>query len=279
MQKGSSAQATPGLRTRTYVAVALLGLFSAFLAFVGWGANSGPPRRSLLMISLDTVRADHLSAYGYELDTSPFLRRLSSQGARLSQAYAASATTGPSHATIFTSLYPLAHGVLKNGLSLGGEHPTLAEILGRVGYDTVGIVSSFVLDARFGYARGFDRLDDDFDAETSSEKSKTWTGFDVTAGFDRRANDTTDRAVQWLEGRSADSPPFFLFVHYFDAHAPYDPPEPYRSRFAEGREAKKSPASECEALRCRDRFCRRRGSPPRRVAGPDGARREHLGGL
>ncbi len=211
-----------------------------WLAVVGWSHFSEPAQTNLLLVSLDTVRADHLSAYGYAADTSPFLRELSSEGARLSQAYSASATTGPSHATIFTSLYPLAHGVLKNGMNLGAGPATLAELLGREGYETVGVASSFVLDARFGYARGFDRWEDDFDPSTSTVKAETWTGFDVTSGFDRRANEATDRAVGWLETRSARSRPFFLFVHYFDAHGPYDPPEPYRSRFAGGALAENS---------------------------------------
>ena len=114
---------------------------------------SGPP--ALLLISLDTTRSDHLSVYGYPRQTSPRLDAFARQGVRFAAAYAASASTGPSHATLFTSLHPIRHGVLKNALPLGDEHETLAERVGDHGFQTAAVVSSFVLDAKFGFAQGF----------------------------------------------------------------------------------------------------------------------------
>jgi choline-sulfatase len=125
------------------------------------------------------------------------------------------ATTGPSHASLFTSLYPLSLGYLDNFQRLNETAPTLAEILSQNGYDTAGVVSSTPLNTRSGLARGFQSFDDDF---TDGGKDKL------------RAKDTTARAARWL--RRPSEKPFFLWVHYFDPHQPYAPPIKYLARFA-----------------------------------------------
>ncbi len=189
----------------------------------------GPP--GLLLISLDTTRSDHLSAYGYPRETSPELDALARQGVRFEAAYAASASTGPSHATLFTSLHPLRHGVVKNGVPLAEDRETLAEQLRANGFQTAAVVSSFVLDAKFGFAQGFDVYDDDFVAEEATVSLSEWEGHEVPGGFDRRGDHTTRRALHWLrEGRDP-ARPFFLFAHYFDPHLSYAPPEPFATRF------------------------------------------------
>ena len=104
-----------------------------------------PDGPNILLISMDTTRRDHLSAYGYGRKTTPVLDAIALQGVRFDKAYAPMATTAPSHASIFTSLYPLAHRVIKNGVVLDEAHDTLAEILHRHGWDTAAVVSSFVL--------------------------------------------------------------------------------------------------------------------------------------
>jgi len=193
-------------------------------------AESGPAP-NLLLITLDTTRADHCSVHGYERDTTPELRRLAEQGARFDRAYAPSPSTAPTHASIFTSLHPLEHGLVKNGLRLDGRFDTLAERLARRGYETAAFVSSFVLNRKFGFAQGFDVYDDKFERKDASVWwVERWWGFEVPEGFDRRADETTMRANRWLIHREGDRP-FFLFVHYFDPHAPYDPPERFASRF------------------------------------------------
>jgi arylsulfatase A-like enzyme len=190
---------------------------------------SGPP--ALLLISLDTTRSDHLSVYGYPRQTSPQLDALARQGVRFAAAYAASASTGPSHATLFTSLHPLQHGVVKNGLRLAEERETLAERLRAHHFQTAAVVSSFVLDAKFGFAQGFDLYDDDFAPEEATVTTSKWDGREVPGSFDRRGDHTTRRALHWLrEGRDP-ARPFFLFVHYFDPHLSYAPPEPFATRF------------------------------------------------
>ncbi len=118
------------------------------------------PRPNLLFISLDTVRADHCSVYGYDRDTTPNLDALARNGVIFERAYAPTATTGPSHSTMFTGLYPITHGVVKNGLNLSDDFTTLAERLNGAGYVTGGVASSFVMDHKFGYGQGFAVYDD-----------------------------------------------------------------------------------------------------------------------
>jgi choline-sulfatase len=195
-------------------------------------ACAGRPVPNVLLVVVDTLRADHTSAYGYARDTTPRLRALAEQGVRFENAYAPVGLTAPSHASLFTSLHPLTHGVVRNGLALGDEHVTLAEYLAVRGYQTAAVVSSFVLDREFGLGQGFAFYDDHFDPAEATVELAEWEGHAVGEAFDRRADHTTRRAVAWLrETRSADSP-FFLFVHYFDPHAPYTPPASAAARFA-----------------------------------------------
>ncbi len=223
------AVATAGGRLGAHArGVALAVVAAGALACVP--APPGPPP-NLLMVSLDTTRADHLSAYGYARDTSPNLRAVAGEGVRFHTVYAPTASTGSSHATLFTSLSPPATGVLKNGMPLAEDHVVLAERLREAGYQTAAAVSSFVLDARFGFGQGFDAYDDDFDPADATLSVREWEGHEVEGSFDRRADHTTDHAIRWLQESRDPERPFFLFVHYFDAHLPYQPPPPYRERF------------------------------------------------
>src|SRR5262249_52183388 len=119
-------------------------------------------RPNVLLVTLDTTRADHTSAYGYRRPTTPRLAQLAQEGVRFQIAYAPMAATTPSHATIFTALEPRTHGVLRNGASLASSRLTLAEVLERHGYQTGAVVSAYPLHRTFGLARGFDTYDDDF---------------------------------------------------------------------------------------------------------------------
>jgi arylsulfatase A-like enzyme len=192
------------------------------------GRESGAP--NLLLVSLDTVRRDHTSVYGYERETTPRLERFAEEGVRFELAYAPSATTGPTHATLFTSLHPITHGVVKNARVLKPGLVTLAERLGEAGFATGGIVSSYVLAARFGYAQGFASWDDRFDPATATVRNQSWEGAPVEV-FDRTADVTTARALAWLDEARPRERPFFLFVHYFDPHAPWVPPLEHARRF------------------------------------------------
>ena len=197
-------------------------------------------RPNVLLISMDTTRADHLSVYGYERETSPSLRDLAAQGMLFEIAYSSSATTAPSHASLFTSLAPVSHGVVKNGRPLGAEFDTLAELLGGAGYETAAVVSSYVLSEHFGFAQGFTHFDADFSQADVLAGDRVWEGQIVKGKFYGRADDTTRRALEWLDERANPDRPFFLFVHYFDPHTPYIPPSDYVPPFVPGaREALK----------------------------------------
>jgi len=203
-------------------------------SLIGLAAGCSPAphgRTNVLLVSIDTLRDDHCSVSGYALPTTPGLERLAAQGTRIELAYAPTATTGPTHASILTSLYPIAHGVVKNGVNLDGGFETLAETLSDAGYGTAGVVSSFVLDAKFGYGQGFDTYDDDFDPESATIDRTFFGGKPIEGSFDQIASRTTDKAARTLQDLGRTGRPFFLFVHYFDPHNPYVPPEPFSGRF------------------------------------------------
>lgn len=213
--------AAPMSRSRktitTVVALLLNVLFTALA--------QSEPRPNIVIVSIDTLRADRCSAYGYRRETTPNLERLAQEGTLFENAYAPMGQTGPSHATLFTGLYPTAHGVIKNGRVLPDAQNTLAERLTELGYDTAAFVSSFPLERRFGLQQGFATYDDEFLHGQGSVDIRTWEGETPKKAFDRKGNFTLARALSWLDGRRTDSTPFFLFVHLFDPHSPYKPPQ------------------------------------------------------
>jgi arylsulfatase A-like enzyme len=195
----------------------------------GWPEQltSGSARGfNVLLITLDTTRADRLGCYGSAEAATPVLDHLAAGGIRFDDAVTVAPITLPSHTTILTGLNPPNHGVRHNGeFHLTGDHETLAETLGEEGYETAAFVSAFVLDARFGLDQGFDRYDDQV-AVAASTTAATFT----KPIYERSATRVTDAAIQWLSSPSRRSP-FFCWVHYFDPHSPYQPPPPYAARF------------------------------------------------
>jgi arylsulfatase A-like enzyme len=191
----------------------------------------GADRPSVLLITIDTIRADHCSTYGYRRLTTPTLSRVAEAGVLFQNAYAPMATTGPSHATMLTSLYPRSHGVVKNGFILDRRAQTLPEVFREAGYETAAIVSSFPLHGKFGLDQGFDRYDDEFEGHGGAPKPRKWEGMVIESHFDQDARVTTDKALQWLGSQRRDGQPFFLWVHYFDPHGPYRPLDSYRNLF------------------------------------------------
>lgn len=176
-------------------------------------------RPNILLITLDTTRADHLGCYGYGKPTSPNVDRLASQGARFVSAFASLPITLPSHTTMMTGLYPFRTGVRDNGpASLPASTPLLASILKGRGYQTLAYVSSVVLDRAFGLDRGFDVYDD-------SVRVGRPEAFD----YDERAASQVNQAI--FESKTKIEEPFFLWVHYYDPHMPYVPPHPFVDRF------------------------------------------------
>ena len=185
----------------------------------------GPRARdlNLLLITLDTTRADSLGAYGSKDSETPNFDRIAARGVIFEQAMTAVPLTLPAHSSLFTAKYPPQHGVRDNGgFELDAHQTTLAERLAAAGFRTGGFVGAYVLDRRWGIAQGFDAYVDDFDLDKAKGQA--------AASVERPANEVADRALAWLD--TAASSRFFAWVHFYDAHSPYDPPEPYRTRFA-----------------------------------------------
>jgi arylsulfatase A-like enzyme/Flp pilus assembly protein TadD len=201
----------------------LLGVLTALagLSSAGCGRRQQP---NLLLVTLDTTRADHLGCYGYPLARTPVIDRLAAEGVRCTDAVTAAPITLPSHATILTGLYPPTHGVRDNGTyALGNDAVTLAERLKRAGYRTQAIVSALVLNRRYNLTKGFDGYDDDL-----------WTEHQPKLFLirSRPGPRTAERAVRWLSSWELEKPrrPFFLWMHLFDAHQPYSAPIAERLR-------------------------------------------------
>ena len=177
----------------------------AGMAVLAGLTGCSPQPLNLVVISLDTLRADHLGFYGYDRPTSPTLDRLAQSSVIFDNALSPMPTTGPSHFSLLTGLYPHSHGVYRNGQQLPDHLGTLGSILSSRTYKTAGFVSGLPLtDDLSGLARHFDHFDDDFEQRR------------------RDGAVTVDRAIRWLQGD--DQSPYFLFVHLFDAHGPYHPP-------------------------------------------------------
>jgi len=168
---------------------------------------------SILLITLDTTRADRLGFEFDQIDT-PELAALAARGLRFTQAYSTVPTTLPSHTSMLTGLYPTEHGIRENGRRVSEKLDLLADLLKQENYTTAAFVSGFPLASQFGLARGFDHYDDEFGGDRA----------------ERDAGQTTARALAFLQ--RSQSEPLFAWVHYFDAHEPYEPPEPFRSRYA-----------------------------------------------
>jgi arylsulfatase A-like enzyme/tetratricopeptide (TPR) repeat protein len=206
-------------------AVALVAVVTCALAWqAGWIPRLAWHRAApnLLLVSIDTLRADRLGCYGYAAAQTPVLDALAGRGVRFAAATTVTPLTLPAHASLLTGTFPAYHGVRDNGgFYLGDDQQTLAETLKAHGYRTGGFVAAFVLDRRWGVGQGFDTYFDDFDLSR----------YDMSVGLDaaqRPGHEVVDRALAWL-GTGAG--PFFAWVHLYEPHSPYTPPEPYRSRF------------------------------------------------
>ncbi|PYT19827.1 MAG: sulfatase [Acidobacteria bacterium] len=180
--------------------------------------QSRPP---IILISVDTLRADHLGCYGYRSVATPNIDRLASTGTLFSQVNAQTPLTLPSHASLFTSKYPSGTRVTDNGEQLAPGAVTFAAQLKAMGYRTAAFIGGFALDHRFGLNKGFDYYDSPFDLRLSS-------GGD-TGDLKRPANEVVQAASTWIAENA--SAPFFVFLHLYDLHTPYDLPRQLQLRF------------------------------------------------
>jgi len=182
-----------------------------------------PEELNIILITLDTLRSDRLSCYGSERVDTSNIDALAREGVIFTNAASTVPFTLPAHSSMMTGTYPPYHGVRENvGAMLPDDIPTLAERLRDGGWATAGFVSSFVLDGRWGIDRGFDRYFDDFDLEEYDTPDM--------GSVQRTGDETVAEAVGWLDERPAGQP-FFLWLHLYDPHEPYTPPEPFNTRY------------------------------------------------
>jgi len=181
-----------------------------------------PEALNVVLVTIDTLRADHVSCYGGSPVATPHLDRFAREGVRFDSAASTVPFTLPAHASIMTGLYPPRHGIRENvGAFLAADLPTLAELLAASGRQTAGFVSAFVLDSRWGIGRGFGRFFDDFEPTETANPN--------LGSVQRPGDETLAEALRWLDARDPTSP-FFLWLHLYDPHDPYEPPEPWASQ-------------------------------------------------
>src|SRR4029077_20884016 len=175
---------------------------------------------NVLVMTLDTTRADRLGAYGYAGIQTPNIDRLARGGVLFEQAATTAALTPPAHSSLFTSKFPPEHGVRDNGgFFLDPRETTMAEVLKDRGFKTGAFIGAYVLDSKWGLNQGFDTYFDDFDLS----KYKT-----ISLGaIQRPGNEVIDHGLQWLD--TVANQRFFGWMHLYDAHSPYEPPEPYKT--------------------------------------------------
>jgi arylsulfatase A-like enzyme len=201
-------------------------LIGSVLAMVVGGAScpgKPVPPAGIVLITLDTTRADHLGCYGDASASTPNLDAFSKEAVRFDQAMTAVPTTLPSHATMFTGVYPPSHGVRYNGMfRLGDASVTVAERLHDAGFSTGAVPAAYPVFVKSGLSQGFDTYRDLF-----SEPGNAVLG----PAAERKAADVTRIGLEVI--KAAGTKPFFVWLHYYDAHYPYEPPFPYSSKFRE----------------------------------------------
>lgn len=178
-----------------------------------------PKIKNVLLISIDTCRADHLGCYGYDKKTTPNIDAVAKKGFLFENVISPIPLTLGAHSSMLTGTIPPYHGIHDNlDYSLTESNLTLAEILKEKGFKTGAVISTFVLDSQFGISQGFDYYNDDFE--------KLFKSMGIN---ERRAEETSRIAMDWIEGHKDEK--FFFFLHYFDPHEEYAPPEPFKSKF------------------------------------------------
>ncbi len=193
---------------------------------------------NVFFVVMDAVRPDHLSCYGYARKTTPNIDKIANEGVLFENALSASIWSPPSHASMFTGLYPSHHGVLGENLYLSGEIPNIVEIFHSKGYQTFGICPNIFITPHFGFHRGFDKF---FDASLNFGLLKKHFLDWIIFGFETEPRALMYRWIyhaiifqkikEWITFSRKKNKPFFIFVNYFDAHLPHRPPQPFKQRF------------------------------------------------
>ena len=210
--------------------LALIFLAIAILENPLWAASSPPASKpDVFLITIDTLRADHVACYGYKQVETPAIDGLAADGVRFTQAFTHSPITNTSHITILTGLLPSVHGVTDFAVPLSPQHVTWAELLKKQGYQTAAFIGAVILDSDTlapGLNRGFDFYDN---FPTKTDTKERW------GRVERRATTVVEHAESWLEKHPTGphNTPRFVWVHLFDPHDPYEPPPPFSERYAQ----------------------------------------------
>jgi arylsulfatase A-like enzyme/uncharacterized protein HemY len=199
---------------------------SALLLLLALAAPAAAASQNIVLVTLDTVRADRMGFLGSQRGLTPSLDRLATRSLVFERTFSQAPITTVSHASLLSGTYPQFHRVNDFGVPLATSLPWLPELLRNAGWQTAAFVGSLILDPRAGLAPGFDRGFGSYDAGFRVRRGRT---DDRYQSMERRGAEVVDRAVSWLAARPEG--PFFLWVHLFDAHDPYDPAPPFASRF------------------------------------------------
>jgi choline-sulfatase len=209
--------------------VKIYGLFFCcfLISATVWADEASPARasqRNVYLITIDTLRSDHVGCYGYERIETPAMDQLAKEGIRFAQAFTPSPITNTSHASILTGLLPSAHGVSDFGVPLAAAHPTLPELLQKQGYRTAAFIGAVILDSKT-LAPGLDRGFEFYDNFPQQHQTKSRWG-----RLERRGMDVVQHAEDWLDTHIK-AEPHFVWVHLYDPHDPYEPPPPYSEQY------------------------------------------------
>lgn len=230
---GGLAARWPGLRVGSVLA--LVWPLARFGPAVAPSAQAPVGAPDVVVVTLDTTRADRTSPWGHELGHTPNLAKLAEGGVLFEAAFAPIAVTGPSHTSLWSGQGTWSHGVLLNGVPVPGDLPLLAERMRAEGWEGAAFVSAYVLEQKVGLDRGFSVYDDDLTQRGGLDTllpARLWATLgrwrDPDLVLERRGDHTVDRALAWLERRDR-SRPALVWVHLFDPHGPYTPPEGFAS--------------------------------------------------
>ena len=217
----------------------VLCLAPLLLSACGGRPEYSGPYKHVILITMDTTRADHLSCYGAPAGATPHLDALAAQGTRFADVTTPAPTTLAAHTSIMTGSWPHTHGVVRNGFTVNEQNRMLAELLHEAGFHTAAFLGSFALESRFHFDQGFDHFDEDF----------TILFGDGTADQNqRRGEDVTAAALRYVARVKDDVPRLFLFLHYFDPHQPYAPPPSAQGPRTDLRDVERAVRAHQEAL-------------------------------
>jgi arylsulfatase A-like enzyme len=219
------------------LSLGLLGLCVGFLRLDTAPIANDVEGPNILLFTWDTTRADHLSPYGHSVDT-PNLQALADRGVTFENAVTAAPQTGPAHLTILSGRYPTSHGVVANGTNIGPQPAMVANTLQAAGYQTGGFVAAFPVHERFSFGQGFDVFDSDFSPIVGLHELAPIRAFDAVIlrnlPRERRGDQVNTRAIRWLNSVDDSRAPIFSWIHYYDPHGPYTPPNEYNEMYTDG---------------------------------------------